>query len=200
MSAKRVLIIHGWGNDRPVGHWHRRLAANLRQQGHVVAYPQLPSTQFPVLSAWLDVVTREIELLEEVNQNELVVVTHSLGCLTWINLAMQGRAPSDVSRVLMVAPPDPALCDEASTFQVNLADPKVGKAVRQAAKVTLLIGGDVDPWLPNGLKETFGTPLDIPTIIYQGGGHMSPDDQPAWGPWQGVIDWVNDPKASLLTR
>lgn len=200
MSAKRVLIIHGWGNHRPVDHWHRRLATSLRKQGHIVAYPQLPSSDFPVLADWLEVLETELALLGEVSDSELVVITHSLGCLTWINLTMQGLAPNDVSRVLMVAPPDPALCVGAETFMVDLADQAVSKAVHGAAKVTLLIGGDVDPWLPKGLLETFGKPLDIPTIIYQGGGHMSPDDQPPWGPWQGVIDWVNDPKASLLTR
>jgi hypothetical protein len=33
---KRVLIIHGWGNERPEGHWHRMLATALRKDGYLV--------------------------------------------------------------------------------------------------------------------------------------------------------------------
>ena len=109
MGNKRVLIIHGWGNHRPVGHWHSHLATALRQQGHVVAYPQLPNTDLPNLDEWLEVLKTELEMLGEINDNELVVVAHSLGCLTWINIAMRGLAPKDVSRVLLAAPADPDL-------------------------------------------------------------------------------------------
>lgn len=200
MTAKRVLIIHGWGNHRPAGHWHRRLATALRQQGHVVAYPQLPNTDLPNLEQWLEVVQAELEMLGEVNQNELIVVCHSLGCLTWLNLAIKGLAPEDVSRVLLVAPADPELCGEVSSFVLDLTNPAVKQAVQASAKVTLLIGGDHDPWIPRGLQETFGSPLDIPAVVIPGAGHLSLDDNPAWGTWQGVIDWVNNPMASLKNR
>jgi predicted alpha/beta hydrolase family esterase len=201
MNPKRVLIIHGWGNRRPLGHWHRHLANNLRQQGHVVAYPQLPNTDFPDLTQWLEVVKTELDMLGEINNNELVVVGHSLGCLTWINLALQGLAPKDVSRVLMAAPADPTLCQEVPTFMVDLADPKVKSAVQQAAKVTLFVSGDDDvEWTPRGLHETFGKPLDLPCVTIPGAGHMTVEQSPAWGHWQGVIDWVNDPSASLLKK
>ncbi|MSW39248.1 MAG: alpha/beta fold hydrolase, partial [Actinobacteria bacterium] len=85
MAVKRVLIIHGWGNRRPAHHWHRNLANELRRTGNVVAYPQLPNTDSPVLSDWLDVVAVELDMLGEVGTGELVVIGHSLGCLTWLH-------------------------------------------------------------------------------------------------------------------
>lgn len=200
MNKKRVLIIHGWGNHRPEGHWQRRLATALRQQGHIVAYPQLPNTDLPNLDDWLEVVSTELAMLDEVGQGDLVVVCHSLGCLTWLNVALRGLAPKDVSRVLLVAPADPELCGEVSTFTAALSSPNLKTAVQNAATVTLLIASDNDPWLPRGVKETFATPLDIPSVVIAGAGHLSLDDEPQWGPWQGVIDWVNDPSASLKTR
>ena len=201
MNQKRVLIIHGWGNHRPTGHWHRHLANELRRQGHVVAYPQLPNTDTPVLEEWLEVLKTELEMLVEINSQELVVVGHSLGCLTWINIAMRGLAPKDVSRVLMVAPADPTLCGEVPSFVMDLADPKVKTAVQNAAKVTLFIAGDDDhEWTPRGLSETFGKPLDLPCVTIPGAGHMTVEQSPSWGHWQGVIDWVNDPTASLRTK
>ena len=36
------LILHGWQNHRPEGHWQRWLAGELEARGHVVRYPQLP--------------------------------------------------------------------------------------------------------------------------------------------------------------
>lgn len=200
MGNKRVLIIHGWGNHRPVGHWHRHLATALRQQGHVVAYPQLPNTDLPNLDEWLDVLKTELEMLSEINDNELVVVAHSLGCLTWINIAMRGLAPKDVSRVLLAAPADPDLCGEVPTFVMDLTDTKIKSAVQAASKVTLLISGDQDDWTPRGLQETFGKPLDLPCVIISGAGHMTVEQSPSWGHWQGVIDWVNDPAASLKNK
>jgi predicted alpha/beta hydrolase family esterase len=200
MKPKRVLIIHGWGNHRPAGHWHRHLATELRKQGHLVAYPQLPNTDFPILTDWLEVLTKELELLSEVNDHELIVIGHSLGCLTWINIAIRDLAPKDVSRVLLVAPADPALCSEVPDFVIDLADPKVKNAVGHAAKVTLFISGDDDQWTPRGLTETFGKPLDLPCVTIPGAGHMTVEQSPSWGYWQGVIDWVNNPTASLRTK
>ncbi len=201
MNPKRVLIIHGWGNRRPFGHWHRYLANALRSQGHVVAYPQLPNTDFPVFEEWLEVLKTELDMLGEVNTNELVIIGHSLGCLTWIKLALHGLAPKDVSRVLLVAPADPTLCGEVPSFVMDLANPEVKSAVKGAAKVTLFIAGDDDhEWTPRGLAETFGKPLDLPCVVIPGAGHMTVEQSPSWGHWQGVIDWVNDPTASLLKK
>ena len=57
----RVLIIHGWTNRRPEGHWQRRLASALRDQGHIVSYPQFPNTDDPQLSEWLEVAVAELQ-------------------------------------------------------------------------------------------------------------------------------------------
>ena len=194
----RVLIIHGWGNHRPPGHWHRLLAAALRTQGHVVAYPQLPDTDSPTLPAWLAVVKNELDMLAEVDDSPLVVVAHSLGCLTWIQSAVHGLVTHPANRVLLVAPADPDLCGEVPTFQLDLSDAHVRNAVHKAAHETLLVASDADPWTPRGITETFARPLNVPAVVIPGAGHIAIDD--GWGPWQGVIDWVNEPEADLQVR
>ncbi len=73
---KRILIIHGWGNERPVGHWHRLLATQLRKQGHIVAYPQLPDTELPSLGKWLAVLKVELDMLRDAGDGELIVIAH----------------------------------------------------------------------------------------------------------------------------
>ncbi len=195
---KRVLIIHGWGNRRQPDHWQRNLATALRRAGHAVAYPQLPNTDTPVLSEWLEVVDNELAMLSEVSDDELIVFGHSLGCLTWLNAVSQGIVKTPVNRVLLVAPADPALCDDAATFQIDLGDPALKQRVHDVAKSTLLVGSDGDDWIPQGVEKTFAQPLDLPFVVIDGGSHFAGEE--GWGPWQGIINWVTDPEADLSVR
>jgi predicted alpha/beta hydrolase family esterase len=195
MMRERVLIMHGWGNRRWPGHWQRRLATALRESGHVVGYPQMPSTDEPVLADWMDVVAVELELLHEVRGGDVVVVAHSLGCLTWLHAAAAGRV-AGVKRVLLVAPADPDLCGDAPTFQLNVG--QASAALRTAADSTVIVASEADPWLPRGAAATFAKPLDLPLVTIAGAQHFAIDD--GWGPWQGVIDWVRDPDADLAVR
>ena len=195
---KRVLIIHGWGNERPVGHWHRLLAKDLRRQGHIVAYPQLPDTELPSLNKWLSVLKVELDMLHEAGDGELIVFGHSLGCLTWLHIAQSSILQEQASRVMLVAPADPELCGEVPDFQLDLANPSVESAANKAAKETLLVGSDLDPWLPRGLEETFAKPLDLPFKLVMGAGHFAVEE--GWTPWTGVINWVSDPNTDLSVR
>jgi predicted alpha/beta hydrolase family esterase len=195
---KRVLIIHGWGNERPEGHWHRLLATALRKEGHVVAYPQLPDTELPSLAKWLAVLRVELDMLKEAGDGELIVFGHSLGCLTWLHIAQNNMLKESASRVMLVAPADPGLCGEVPDFQLDLTITAVKAAAHKAAQSTLLVGSDFDPWLPRGLEPTFATPLDLPYVLIQGAGHFAVEE--GWTPWQGVINWVNDPSTDLSVR
>jgi predicted alpha/beta hydrolase family esterase len=195
---KRVLIIHGWGNERPDGHWHRLLATALRKEGHVVAYPQLPDTELPSLDKWLAVLKVELDMLKEAGDGELVVFGHSLGCLTWLHIAQSEILKEQASRVMLVAPADPDLLGEVPDFQLDLSNSAVKSAAYKAAKETLLVGSDFDSWLPKGLESTYATPLDLPFVLIQGAGHFAVEE--GWTPWQGVINWVNDTKTDLSVR
>jgi predicted alpha/beta hydrolase family esterase len=150
-----------------------------------------------VLAEWLDVVANELELLQESRGGDVIVVAHSLGCLTWLHAATAGRV-TGVQRVLLVAPADPDLCGEAPTFQMDLQQPTVAASVRTAAASTVIVASDADPWLPRGAAATFAQPLDLPLVTVEAAQHFALDD--GWGPWQGVVDWIHDPDANLALR
>jgi len=196
--VKRVLIIHGWGNERPEGHWHRQLATALRKEGHLVSYPQLPDTELPSLAKWLSVLKVELDLLNEAGDGELIVFGHSLGCLTWLHIAQSEILKEKASRVMLVAPADPDLCGEVPDFQMDLSAPAAKSAAHNAAHSTLLVGSDADHWLPKGIEATYATPLDLPFVLIQGAGHFAVEE--GWTPWQGVINWVNDANTDLSVR
>ena len=194
----KVLILHGWTNRRQQGHWQRHLATALRQQGHVVAYPQFPNTDAPKLEEWQDLLAAELDILAEVEAGETVVIGHSLGCINWIQGAATGLIAKPVDRLLLVAPADPRMLGEIEGLKVSLTDPEVSSAVHASTASITILASDKDKWTPRGIQTTFGEPLGVEAVIMPGAGHLSLDD--GFGHWQGVIDWVNNSKADLLQR
>jgi len=194
----KVLILHGWTNRRQPGHWQRHLATALRQQGHIVAYPQFPNTDQPKLDEWQELLGAELALLGEIQDGETIVIGHSLGCINWIQGAATGLITTPVDRVLLVAPADPRMLGEVEGLKVELTDPEVVQATHASTSSLTVLASDKDKWTPRGIQATFGEPLGLEPVIMPGAGHLSLDD--GFGFWQGIIDWVNDPRADLTQR
>ena len=194
----KVLILHGWTNRRQPGHWQRHLANELRKQGHIVAYPQFPNPDQPKLAEWQELLVAELDILAEIEAGETIVIGHSLGCINWIQGASTGLITTPVDRVLLVAPADPWVLGEVEGLKVDLTDPAVAAATHASTASLTVLASEKDKWTPRGIHATFGEPLGLTPVILEGAGHLSLDD--GFGFWQGVIDWVNDPKADLTRR
>lgn len=194
----KVLILHGWTNRRQPGHWQRHLANELRKQGHIVAYPQFPKPDQPILDEWQELLAAELDILAEIEAGETIVIGHSLGCINWIQGASTGLITKPVDRVLLVAPADPRVLGEVEGLKVDLTDPAVATATRASTASLTILASEKDKWTPRGIQATFGEPLGVTPLILEGAGHLSLDD--GFGHWQGVIDWVNDPKSDLTRR
>jgi predicted alpha/beta hydrolase family esterase len=182
-ADRRFLILHGWQNHRPPGHWQRWLAEGLQASGEQVLYPQLPDPDAPELPAWLDVLRAQLARLGD---GERVVIAHSLGCLLWLRHAERAREVQRVDRVLLVCPAGPAALP--SMLEDFHGAPFDGAAVRAAARSTELVCTDADPWCPEGAAGLFGRALDLPTHVVAGGGHLSLDE--GYGPWPAVAAWA----------
>ena len=194
----KVLIIHGWTNRRPVGHWQRSLAAALRDQGHLVSYPQLPNPDQPILDEWLEVLTAELDQFDEVASRAsepLIVLAHSLGCVAWMQLADRGLLKQPADRVLLVAPPEPAPISPVPTFVMDLSDGRAERMIKGSAREVTLVGSDADVWQPSGIQAGVGDMIGLQAVVVHGAKHFSTLD--GFTQWQGVIDWVNDPSADL---
>ena len=194
----KVLIIHGWTNRRPVGHWQRSLAAALRDQGHLVSYPQLPNPDQPILDEWLEVLTAELDQFDEVASRAsepLIVLAHSLGCVAWMQLADRGLLKQPADRVLLVAPPEPAPISPVPTFVMDLSEGRAERLVKGSAREVTLVGSDADVWQPSGIQAGVGDMIGLEAVVVHGAKHFSTLD--GFTQWQGVIDWVNDPSADL---
>jgi predicted alpha/beta hydrolase family esterase len=194
----RVLIMHGWTNRRQENTWHRILVSALRHQGHQVLYPQFPSTDNPTLEEWQELLLAELDLLEEAGPGETIVIGHSLGCVNFLHAAVEGKIKNPVDRVLFVAPADPKLLGEIQGLKVDLAKSKTKQALDAVVRNLTIVGSDADPWIPDGVEQTFAVPLGVDAIVITGAGHFKGDE--GWGPWKGLLDWVNDPSSDITVR
>ncbi len=187
---KKILLHHGWTNKRPEGHWLRITAAELRSRGHQVWYPQFPEPDKPNPEDWQTIIRQEAQMMDEVQGGEKIAITHSLGCMNWMLAAMTGQFEKPFDRVLFVAPPDPIKTDEADGIggePMDLSNPLLLPAIKANAKSFTIIASDNDGWLPRGIK-IYEEALRQQAVVLPGAGHFSLDD--GWGPWPGLLSWV----------
>ncbi len=199
MTSQRFLVLHGLTNRRPEGHWERRLTAALRRAGHIVVYPQLPDTDSPDLTTWLDLLDAELAILAEAGDAPLTVVAHSLGAVTWLHAVARGLAVHP-DRVLLVAPAGPEdLAEAAPAFALRPADgsPTADQVAASAGSTLLVWSGD-DQWCAEGVDVVFGEPLGIPVVVVPGGGHLALGD--GYGDWPDVVAWALGGSAAWPTR
>ena len=176
----RVLILHGLHGNEPE-HWQTWLADRLREDGHEVAYPDLPDCSTPCPDRWGGVLDRELRRLGPAGDERRIVVAHSLGCILWLRHCARGLADA-AERVLLVAPPGPGFEELGRFFPFEVTPEQVAAAAGE----TLLVCSDDDPWCPDGAAERYGAALGIPTTVVPGAGHLNVAS--GHGPWPEVVD------------
>ncbi|NBM16461.1 alpha/beta hydrolase [Streptomyces sp. GC420] len=201
-AARSFLILHGWQNHRPEGHWEHWLARELTRLGHRVHYPQLPDPDDPDLDTWLAELERHLAALREGgtrptnDSGERVVVCHSLAVLLWLHAIARSTPDIDVDRVLLVSPPSgPVTAQYPEIAGFALSEPArsgpAGTRIR-------LVAGDNDPYCPEGAAVVYGGPLGLDTDVVPGGAHL--DLEAGYGPWPSVLAWCLDPSVRVTGR
>jgi predicted alpha/beta hydrolase family esterase len=175
--TRSFLVLHGWQNHRPEGHWHRWLVGELRARGELAIYPQLPDPDLPDLDTWLGIVEQEFALLPP---GERVVVAHSLGVSTWVHAVDRFGLAAD--RTLLVAPPGPSALQEHAAMNAwaPMPDDVDGRD-------WLLVCSDQDPYCVEGTAAWFAGAYGCAVHEIAGAGHLAMDD--GYGPWPWALDW-----------
>ncbi|MFG2647310.1 RBBP9/YdeN family alpha/beta hydrolase [Streptomyces sp. NPDC048436] len=191
ISSSSFLILHGWENHRPEGHWQRWLAGELADRGARVTYPQLPEPDDPDLETWLG----QLHALLDPGGGD-VVVCHSLGVLLWLHAV--GRGGVRAERVLLVAPPSDEVLAGYEEVAGFCGPGATAAQVASAAGATRLVAGDDDPYCPGGAAEQYGVPLGLDTDVVPGGGHLDLDA--GYGAWESVLAWCLDSSVRISGR
>jgi predicted alpha/beta hydrolase family esterase len=191
-GAEQVLILHGWENRRPEGHWQRWLAEGLEAEGALVRYPQLPDPDCPTPDAWQAALEAELDGLDPAR---LTVVAHSLGCVLWLEHLRRRAAAGDASpaarRSVLAAPPssevlsgEPAI----AAFAGLRVDAGLREAIGAAGGELVFVGSEDDPYCPGGAGVAFAQPLGAAFVPVPGGGHLTIEE--GFGPFPLVRDLV----------
>ena len=180
-----VLILHGWQNHRPAGHWQHVLADQLRTDGIGVSYPQLPNPDEPDRAAWRALVAGDIAQLTGPHR---LLVAHSLA--VWVVLDLLVAAGGlDVDRILLAAPVNRdvlAANPPIAAFDPGLDDTEIRSAVGRHGNVHVVYSDD-DPYWPGGAGE-WATGIGATVHPLSGQGHLALGD--GYGRWDSVRDWV----------
>lgn len=187
------LILHGWDNFRPPGHWQHELAAALRSRGERVVYPQLPNAAHPDVEAWREAAADAVEEAADAGAR-VTVIAHSLGAALWLGARPDDTgADSVVERVLLVAPPSPGFLRDNPEVAAFADLP-----VSRPAAPTHIVASDADPCCPEGAEAAFAGPLGLPLTTIPGGGHLTPAS--GYGEWPSMLEWCLDPTATIVPR
>lgn len=178
-----TLIVPGWQGSGD-GHWQSWLEDELRAAGRVTMRPRFADLDNPDFDDWRAALRRSLATLPA---DGFDVVAHSLGAVLWLHHVLEpGEAPRP-ARVLLVAPPSPRTSiPEIAAF---FPPPFDADAVRRGAGGTVLVAGEDDPYLPEGIAAAYGLPLRMATTVIAAGGHLSTNT--GYGPWPAVRDWCH---------
>ena len=176
MRRQSYLILHGYQGSGP-GHWQTWLAARLRSGDAVVRYPDLPDADAPRMSAWLETLERELDMIGD----PPIVICHSLACALWLHHVAGGGNPAE--RVLLVAPPSIAGVPDALTQFFPVPSVTLDNA--------RIVCSDDDPYCPEGAANLY----DIPADVLPGQGHINPEA--GYGAWPAAEAWAREGRVPL---
>ena len=175
-----VLILHGYEHSRPREHWLRWLAAELRERGVHVQYPQFPAPEHPDPETWKALALAELEMLGPGG----TVVAHSLGTVLWSHFAASLPADLSPAKVALFAPPSEEVLTGALAPWQGLAQGGLD------ADRTVVIGKTSDPYRPEPLTD-LAARWGVPHVELEGEGHLTPAD--GYGPFPAALAWTLNP-------
>jgi len=150
----RIVIVPGWRDSGP-GHWQTLWQEQLPQAERVVQDDWLT----PRRADWV----RTLEQLILSRPEPVVVVAHSLGCITTVHLGAEAAAR--VQGALLVAPADPerrgALVDFAPVPSEHLP------------YRSILVASATDPFCPVRLAGAYARAWGSEFVRMQDAGHIN---------------------------
>lgn len=166
---KRAVILHGTDGN-PQKHWFPWLKQKLEEQGYEVWVPEMPANHTPNRHTYNDFLFGS-----GWDFTDNIVVGHSSGAVSILNLLMDARAPHIRLGVLAGAW---ARMDETDLDREQFKDlfPPEGfdfELIKSKADKLAFIHGDDDPLCPLNQAQWLAGQLDAPITLVPQGGHLS---------------------------
>lgn len=173
---KKVYLIHCWEGTSEDG-WYPWLAKKLNSKNVEVFRFDMPNTEAPDISEWVDTLRSKVTTLDE----ETFFIGHSIGCQTILRF-LQEQEVTKIGGIFLVAPwlelLPKAIEDEESAL---IAKPWLEKDI-DFEKVKLFTSNinclfsDDDYFVPLNQVDEFREKLNSKNSIVSGKGHISAED------------------------
>lgn len=165
---KRAVILHGT-SGKPASSWRPWLKTKLEKQGYEVWVPLLPENDTPNRQVYNDFL-----LGSKWDFTDNIVVGHSSGAVSVLNLLMDERCPSIKLGVMVSAwargtPPGQGVDHAINLFPPNGFDFELIK--RKAGKLAFL-HSDNDLSCPLEQAQYLSLQLDAPLTVIHNGDHL----------------------------
>jgi hypothetical protein len=161
-----ILILHGIGGHAGI-HWQQWLHDELVKASHKVIMPNLPDSDRPDRKNWLKTVKEKVK---DINSSNLVMVAHSLGATTALDLIENTPVKTLIS-VSGFAYDYGAELNSYFMKEKTIDFEKVNRNLKQ----TFVIYGDNDPYLPQEVLRSLADNLKVEPEVIPGGGHLNTD-------------------------
>ncbi len=161
-TAPRIIIVPGWRNSSPE-HWQSLWAQTLPNVERVEQNDWLT----PKREDWV----RALEALILSRPEPVIVVAHSLGCITTTHLGAEAAAR--IRSALLVAPADPER-------RAHLAD-FAPVPYQLLPYRSVLVASSNDPYCPIRLAGAYARAWGSEFVRLQNAGHINVES--GYGPW-----------------
>lgn len=161
-TAPRIIIVPGWRNSSPE-HWQSLWAQTLPNVERVEQDDWLT----PKREDWV----RALEALILSRPEPVIVVAHSLGCITTTHLGAEAAAR--IRSALLVAPADPER-------RAHLAD-FAPVPYQLLPYRSVLVASSNDPYCPIRLAGAYARAWGSEFVRLQNAGHINVES--GYGPW-----------------
>ncbi|MFT4020604.1 MAG: alpha/beta hydrolase [Acinetobacter sp.] len=174
------VIVPGVGGS-DANHWQSWLQRRLSSSSRVEQ-----NWNAPILSQW---VRRWASVVQNIH-TPIEIIAHSFGCLTSIAaLAQHPELASKVSKLILVAPANPARFNESGLAQ---GSEKNFRSYFESLKIqvpSLMIVSENDPWLAFDDAQHLAKLWNIPTVNLGQVGHINVAS--GFGPFPEILTYLN---------
>ena len=163
-----VLILHGI-EGHPGIHWQQWLHDELVKKGHKVIMPLLPDSNHPDRETWLKTALGSIA---DTGAGDLVIVGHSLGVPTALDLIEQLKSP--IKALVSVSGFFSDYGAELNGYFLREKGVDFA-AVNKDLEKAFVVYGDDDPYVPQEELKSLAESLNVEPVIMPKGGHLNTD-------------------------
>lgn len=165
---KRAVILHGTDGE-PESNWFPWLKTKLKEQSYEVWVPLLPNNHTPNRETYNDFLFGS-----DWDFTNNIVVGHSSGAVSVLNLLMDERCPH-IKLGVLVSAWDHGTPTGMDYEQFLKLFPESGfnfDAIKQKAEKLVFLHSADDPYCKLEQAEYLAKNLDAPLMVIQNGGHL----------------------------